>query len=104
MWSNFEAKCVKVVSFSILHDFAFTDVDALRLMLIYQSLLKLVLKRKFSNSLLFWDKYLLKRSKKCVINKYAVHGDSAPAMWITKLKDLFDKFCHFNVTCSSIVS
>ena len=29
MWSIFKAKCVKVVSFSILHDFASTDVDAL---------------------------------------------------------------------------
>ena len=25
MWSIFEAKCVKVVSFSILHDFASTN-------------------------------------------------------------------------------
>ena len=30
MWSIFEVKCVKVVSFSILHDFASTDVDALK--------------------------------------------------------------------------
>ena len=30
MWSIFEAKCVKVVSFSILHDFASTNVDALK--------------------------------------------------------------------------
>ena len=60
-------------------------------MLIYQCLLKLVLKRKFSNSLLFWDKYLLKRSIECAIHKYAVHGVSAPARWITKLKNLFDK-------------
>ena len=29
MWSIFEAKCVKVVSFFIIHDFASTDVDAL---------------------------------------------------------------------------
>ena len=29
MWSIFEAKCVKVVSFSIIQDFASTDVDAL---------------------------------------------------------------------------
>ena len=29
MWSNFETKCVKVVSFSIIQDFASTDVDAL---------------------------------------------------------------------------
>ena len=28
MWSFFEAKCVKVVHFSILHDFASTNVDA----------------------------------------------------------------------------
>ena len=31
MWSIFEAKFVKVVSFSILHDFASTDLDALRI-------------------------------------------------------------------------
>ena len=30
MWSNFEAKCGKVVSFSILHIFRSTDVNALR--------------------------------------------------------------------------
>ena len=29
MWSIFEAKCIKIVPFSILHDFASTDVDAL---------------------------------------------------------------------------
>ena len=29
MWSNFEAKCGKVVSFSILHIFRSTDVNAL---------------------------------------------------------------------------
>ena len=29
MWSIFEAKCVKVVSFSIIHYFASIDVDAL---------------------------------------------------------------------------
>ena len=28
MWSIFETKCVKVVSFSIIQDFAPTDVDA----------------------------------------------------------------------------
>ena len=32
MWSIFEAKFVKVVSFSILHDFASTDLDALRIL------------------------------------------------------------------------
>ena len=31
MWSIFEAKCVKVVSFSIIQDFASTEVDALRI-------------------------------------------------------------------------
>ena len=29
MWSTFEAKCVKVVSFSIIQDFASSNVDAL---------------------------------------------------------------------------
>ena len=30
MWSIFETKCVKVVSFSILHKFRRTDVNALK--------------------------------------------------------------------------
>ena len=29
MWSNFKTKCVKVVFFSIIQDFASTDEDAL---------------------------------------------------------------------------
>ena len=42
MWSIFEAKCVKFVSFYIIEDFASTDVDALKVKTRFFSLLVII--------------------------------------------------------------
>ena len=63
-------------------------------MLIYQCLLKLILKRKISNSLLFLDKYLLKRSIEC-------YSQICSARWLCpcQVDNKIEKFIWQICTC-----